>query len=160
MGNLTINISGYEVLVSSCDYGKVISKKWRHRTKSNPSDNDYFLHSCKANGKTKTIYLHRYLMDFPKGFEIDHINGNTLDNTRENLRICTHAENTTNRKKRSDNNSSYKGVSWNKNHKKWLSFITVNKKQKYLGYFDTPQEAYAVYCEAAKNLHGKFARLA
>lgn len=88
----------------------------------------------------------------------DHINGNTLDNREENLRSATNAQNTQNQGLRLDNTSGYKGVTWDKRDKKWKAQIEANGKGKSLGNFDTPELAYQAYCEAAKKLHGEFAR--
>lgn len=90
----------------------------------------------------------------------DHENGVTLDNRRNNLRFATSSQNAMNRRKTSANSSGYKGVHWHKGHQKWCAQIKVNGKSIHLGYFDTPEEAHAAYCEAATRLHGDFARLA
>src|SRR5215210_3970379 len=67
-----------------------------------------------ANTKQR-INLHRFIMNTPTGMDTDHINGDTLDNRRQNLRICTHQQNIANRQKqRNPTSSKYKGVSWGK----------------------------------------------
>jgi len=103
--------------------------------------------------------LHRIIMNAPKGVIIDHINGNTLDNRKCNLRICTHSQNSCNSKRRVDNTSGYKGVTFRKGSKtnKWAAHIGINGVNKALGCYPTPEEAYAAYCKAAKELHGEFA---
>jgi hypothetical protein len=108
----------------------------------------------------KTISLHRFIVNCPAGKCVDHINGNLLDNRRENLRICTQAENRYNSQKSKSNTSGYKGVSWSNSVKKWRSQIRRNKKNLHLGYYDTPEEAYATYCIASKKYHGEFGRIA
>ena len=111
------------------------------------------------NGKA---YLERRLAWFyvhgkwPKDM-IDHINGIKDDNYIENLREATNAENQWNRTKRDNNTSGFKGVCWNKAAQKWQAQIRINNKVKYLGLFDSPEEAYAAYCKAAKELFGEFA---
>ena len=90
---------------------------------------------------------------------VDHINGDTLDNRKCNLRICTQADNIKNRKKDIDNSSGYKGVNWSKSNKKYLARICVNKKIIYLGYHATAELAYSAYCEASKKYHGEYGRL-
>lgn len=94
-----------------------------------------------------------------KGEFPDHINGNGLDNRRENLRLATRSQNSINRGKQSNNKSGYKGVSWNKRDKRWTAQITINKHIINLGGFDTPEQAYEAYKEAAKQYHGTFANL-
>lgn len=90
--------------------------------------------------------------------QIDHINGNSLDNRIANLRLATNYENSLNRGLRRNNTSGIKGVSWSKRSKKWLVHITVNRRIMHLGLFNTIEEAQAVRVDAAQRLHGKFAR--
>ena len=89
--------------------------------------------------------------------QIDHINGIKNDNRICNLREATISENGMNRTKQRNNTSGYKGVSWDKINKKWSSNIQINRQFKYLGRFDSKEDAYAAYCKAAKELHGEFA---
>jgi len=93
-----------------------------------------------------------------KGFQIDHINGNILDNRIENLRKATHAENQWNAKKRVDNKSGIKGVCWKKEDKRWLAQIKHNKVLHYLGIFKDKAEAEKVVRKKREELHGEFAR--
>lgn len=114
-------------------------------------------------GSRGTIYLHRCVMERVLGRSllsketVDHVNRNPLDNRRSNLRIASIAEQQYNKVMMSNNTSGYKGVFWNTARKKWNAKINVNKKQVHLGYFNTPEEAHAAYCEAAKKYHGEFA---
>jgi hypothetical protein len=82
---------------------------------------------------------------------IDHIDGNPYNNRFNNLRLATRHQNGCNQKKHSNNTSGFKGVCWHKVIKKWQAYITVEGQRVGLGYFGTKEEAYAVYCEAAKN---------
>jgi hypothetical protein len=85
----------------------------------------------------KTVILHRYLFDNPSGLVIDHINHDTLNNTRENLRAVTFAENQMNRKgARKDSKSGILGVSWDKKSRKWRSQIQINGIKKHLGFHE------------------------
>jgi hypothetical protein len=99
-------------------------------------------------------------MNIQNDLHIDHINGNTLDNRKANLRICTRAENNCNIKRRKNNTSGYKGVSFDKRKKKWSAYISKNYKHYFLGYFVTPEEAYIAYCKASKKYHGEYGRIA
>lgn len=117
----------------------------------------YVVRTQRQNKKQIMISLHREIMNFPIGKQVDHINGNRLDNRKCNLRICSISENLKNQKRRNDNTSNYKGVYWNKEMNKWRALISVNNKRKHLGYYVTPELAYAAYCEAAKKYHGEFA---
>ena len=115
-----------------------------------------------SSGKYKGQLLHRVIaklagLDIPD--EVDHINGNPRNNQILNLRPATHAENMRNRKIQSNNTSGYPGVSYRKDIQKWMAYIRINRKMKNLGYFDTAEVAYAVYCKAARQYHGEFARV-
>lgn len=110
------------------------------------------------------IYMHKSILNCGKEKQVDHINGNTLDNRRANLRLCTQTQNTCNRKKNRNNRSGFKGVNRKKSdrigkHWKWASRIGIGKKRLFLGAFETAEEAARVYDEAAKIYHGEFARL-
>jgi flagellar basal body rod protein FlgC len=102
--------------------------------------------------------MHRLIMNTPDGMDTDHINSNGLDNRRQNLRICTHAENLANRKKQISNTSGYKGVSWDKSCKKWAANISICGKYKKLGRFTDLVEAARAYDAAAKEVYGEFAK--
>jgi len=102
----------------------------------------------------KLIYLYHH-GHVPE--QLDHINGNSLDNRIENLRPATSAQNMSNRKIFSNNTSGCKGVNWNKRNKKWQVSVGVNKKQKHIGYFDDFELAELVALEARDKYHGNFA---
>jgi hypothetical protein len=89
---------------------------------------------------------------------IDHKNLNKKDNRFINLRLATQNNQQHNRKKFKTNTSGYKGVSWCKRTQKWQTSIMVNNKRKHLGYYISPIRAFAVYRQAAKELHREFKR--
>jgi hypothetical protein len=99
-------------------------------------------------------------LEYGDGKSVDHINGNPLDNRRENLRICTQQENSWNQRKRRTNTCGFKGVYWDKGAKKYQAQICKDGKRKYLGLFDCPEKAHEAYCKAAQELHGEFSRVA
>ena len=104
------------------------------------------------------VYMHRLIMNTPKGFDTDHINGNKLDNRRSNLRVCNRSENNWNGSKKRTNKSGYKGVSWDKKAQKWLAKICKERQQIFVGYFNSPLEASKAYDKKAQDIFGNFAR--
>src|SRR3990167_9599874 len=125
---------GNYALIDKNDYTLVSKIKWHL--------NSYGY----ATGKTprgdghKTIFMHRIIVNAPKGADTDHINGNTLDNRRSNLRICKHIENCRNQKIRKNNTSGVKGVYLRKDTKKWEAKIGNKYKMLTIGIFPTFQE--------------------
>lgn len=106
---------------------------------------------------------HRIIAYLMKGWnktdmEIDHRYGNRSDNRLEMLRPATHDKNCYNKGLRSDNTSGYPGVTFDKNSGRWKAQITIDRKTKHLGLFDTAYEAHLAYEKAAKRLFGKFKR--
>lgn len=105
------------------------------------------------------ITLHAQITDSSSNTEVDHINGDSLDNRRRNLRICRHFENGRNLAKWSSPTSSkFKGVCHRLNGK-WMAYIVLSGKQSYIGVFKTEEDAARAYDTEAVKLHGKFARL-
>src|SRR5690606_19356654 len=90
---------------------------------------------------------------------VDHIDGNSLNNSKANLRVCNHSQNQANARLRTDNTSGYKGVSFLASNNVWVASIKIRGKQTYIGRFNTPETAALAYNEAAIRLHGEFARL-
>lgn len=112
-------------------------------------------------GKAKEeYYFHRLIMEFPKGFDIDHINRNKLDNRRTNLRLCSRGENNMNKSKALGLTSKYRGVSYRpKSNSKnpWVAYISKKGVRYELGYFKDENSAALAYNEKAKELWKDFA---
>ena len=124
-------------------------------------DGGYAHRKIRISKKDIKIYMHRFILGV-EGQEVDHINGVGLDNRRENLRISTHRQNMQNRKIPSHNTTGYKGVIFKGNEKrkkKYQAHIKINGKEKYLGYYFTPQEAALAYNIAAKEYFSEYANL-
>lgn len=153
--NITSDKYGeFEVLISKEDYNKCSNEIWN----VNISGNKKNLKSYYYVKSSKLILLHRYITDAPKGMLVDHINGNTLDNRRENLRICTKSENNWNRFFESRNKSNKIGVYWNDKlpTPKWMAYISINKKRIHLGYFDNYEDAVRARIKAEEKYYKEF----
>ena len=106
----------------------------------------------------KTVYFHQFVLKPPDGAEVDHVNGNKLDNRRCNLRVATHSQNNQNKRLRRDNTTGYKGVCFDKRAGKYIAYINANGARTYLGYFDDSLLAAMAYDRAAIRLHGEYAK--
>jgi hypothetical protein len=133
-------------LVDLEDYYEIVQgRKW------NLGDGRYI----NSNG----IRLHRYIMNVIGRIDVDHINGNKLDNRRSNLRLATRGQNNVNSNCPRHNTSGAKGVSWDRSRSKWFSKITCNGKQIPLGRYDDFNKAVEAYNNAAIKYFGEFARI-
>jgi hypothetical protein len=104
--------------------------------------------------RKRTIFLHREITGAPKGFDVDHADGDSANNQRGNLRVCTHAQNMGNRRVNANNTSGFKGVSWKSRSGRWLARLAG----KDVGLFETKELAAAAYQRAALAKYGEFAR--
>lgn len=117
---------------------------------------DGYAQICKkVNGKRIRDYVHRVVMGAGKGEIVDHINGNRLDNRRENLRIVSSSQNVANSKLSSRNTSNYRNVYWQSNRSKWFVQFVINRKKYFFGYYENAEEAYATALVIRKQLYGK-----
>ena len=135
------------MIVDDADAGLLAGFRW-HR------NHGYAVRTFRdpANWRRRRgVSAHRLIMGlrFGDGQEVDHINGDRLDNRRGNLRVCTRAQNAQNLLVHRENNSGlprsgHRGVKWNTEKSKWRAGATVNGKYHYLGYYATAEEASAV----------------
>ena len=116
--------------------------------------------TSRKEGPRRTVRMHRLLLGLTdRRIYTDHINGNGLDNSRSNLRVCFSSENQRNRGAQVNNTSGYKGVSRRAYRGDWQAQIWAKGKNRHLGYFKTPEEAHQAYCRAALEMHGEFANV-
>ncbi len=101
--------------------------------------------------------MHRQILGEPDGLQVDHRDGNGLNNRRRNLRTATVSQNACNRKVRADSASGLKGVGRDKRDGRWHARIQINGKRHILGHFDTAKEASAAYIAAVRKFHGEYA---
>ena len=148
---------GKYALVDDCDFEYLNQFKWCVN-KSYTSDVYYVVRSKKIDGKWKQVRMHRLIMNAPKGMEVDHKDGDALNNQRCNLRVCTLTQNHLNRPSIKNCSSKYKGVSWLNMQQKWRVRISVNGKQRDIGCFNTELEAGIIANITIRRYHGEFAR--
>lgn len=143
--------TGHACLFDECDRALIESRDWRLEGKGHP----YIIGRGAIGG---TERLSRVIMGVPKDMLVDHINGNTLDNRRSNLRIVTYWQNNANKRAAEGGKSKYKGVSIGKRGR-WFASITVDGVTASLGRYDTQEEAARAYDTFARAIHGQFACL-
>jgi hypothetical protein len=101
-----------------------------------PTSKRYYVHGRRyANGTSDKVYFHRWLLSCPDDLVVDHIDGDSLNNLRSNLRTVTSSENAKNRKVYTTNQSGVRGVSWDRAKGKWRVQFSINGKSKYFGSF-------------------------
>jgi hypothetical protein len=144
---------GKVTIVDAADYDFLMQWKWYCSTLG------YAVRMMEKAKPRKIVWMHRVIMQTPKGMETDHINTDRLDNRRSNLRVCTLAENQRNKKKKQGLSSRYKGVSWIKRDCVWRAQIEKNNNNKHIGNFSTEIEAALAYDNAAKEHFGEFANI-
>lgn len=149
---------GTEILVDDADYAWLSQWKW-HVLR--PDGRPYAARREPGTRRKRGayIFMHRTIVMPDPGLQVDHINGNTLDNRRENLRACTPSQNSMNTRARKGCRSRFKGVCWRTDWRGWKARITAGGKVHHLGLFKTEEEAARAYNDAARRLHGQFARL-
>jgi len=142
---MILQVKNNNVLIDDEDYENLSKLSWRL--------NAYGYVTAYKN--YKTVFMHREIVDCPSGMQVDHINGNKLDNRKSNLRIVTQQQNLMNKGVYKNNKTGFKGVC--KDFGKYKATKKDNKKI-HIGVYKTPEEAAKAYDKAAIKLFGEFAK--
>ena len=162
---ITIQLTqGYVAVIDVIDED-LANYKWhaQRNKKHNPNIAYAQRNIPVSTRKQRIVKMHRIIVErklgrqLEKGEVVDHIDGNPLNNRRANLRVCSPSKNAISKRRYEKNKSGYKGV-YQRETGKYRAQIQIEHKKITLGQFDTPQEAYEAYCEAARRYHGEFAR--
>jgi hypothetical protein len=152
---------GMVAVIDFEDFDRVGRVKW-HAVKTSKSGRFYAARSLCEGGRKRMELLSRQILNAPKGMDVDHINGDRLDNRKENLRLATRGQNLAARKggekkwRGLEKTSSFRGVA--KYLTKWVSQISINGHKKHLGVFLSEEAAAKAYDAAAMKHFGEFAR--
>ena len=145
---------GKHALLDNEDFKSASKLKWHMSTKG------YVLRQVwdPIEKKCNVLMLHHFIVGRPKkGLQIDHINHDKSDNRKINLREVTNSQNQANTNKRKNNSSGFKGVHFNKSHKKWSALIGFKNKRYSLGYFNKPEDAAIAYNKKALEFFREYA---
>lgn len=149
---MKVLVRGQYFLMENTDYLDIYKKrKWT-------VDANGYLRSIQTK-TDKAKMFHVLVMNPPTGMVVDHISGDKRDNRRRSLRICSNAQNCRNQRRRSNNTSGYKGVSWHKGAGKWQVHIKFDYQSRYLGLYKTVEEAARAYNVAAAAMFEEYAKL-
>lgn len=144
-------------LVDEEDYWLCLPRSW---SAINPSYNKWYAVTYVGGGRenSKLVLMHRFIFDLDNDRQVDHIDGNGLNNQRSNLRIVTAAQQSYNKKKQQNCTSQYKGVTWWSRDGTWKAQIMKNGVNYHLGYFQNELDAALAYDSKSKELHGEHGR--
>ena len=146
---------------SISNFGNVKNSKTNRILKLQNDRQGYKHIILSKKGKVKLFKVHRLIgkvfLENPDNKQmIDHIDNNPANNNVKNLRWATSKDNSANQGKRINNKSGFKGVAYHKPSKKYVATISINGKNKHLGYFETAEQASKIYEAKAKEIHGEF----
>lgn len=147
---------GYEALIDPDDVEKVGQYKWCLKKDRYTA---YAKRTITVDGKQTVQFMHRLIMDAPADKQVDHINGDGLDNRKVNLRLCSQMENRRNLQKSVSNSSGFKGVHYDNQFGKWKATITLNNRPTFICYSECLFCAAEAYNQKAKEFYGEFANI-
>lgn len=158
-GAVKIQVGAYVVLIDEADLELISGYAWRVY----PHPRTGKLYASSSRGGIN-IMMHRLIAQTPEGLDTDHANNSSLDNQRANLRYATRSQNNANREKHSTHagkptSSRYKGVTWDREKRRWRAAIRVDRRAKRLGRFVDEIEAARAYDRAALDQWGDRARV-
>jgi hypothetical protein len=140
---------GMFAIVDDEDFDIVNSIKWNY-------SHGYASRNKGCNGINHR-FMHRFILNYDGSLQVDHINGNRLDNRKENLRIVTNQQNQFNRNKnKKGGTSKYKGVYFNRDNNNWRARICLNGITYNIGSFKNEEEAFSAYKNKASKLFGEY----
>ena len=147
-GTIAIPVGDHVALIDEADAELVLPHRWRPLVSSTGK-----VYAYTVINRT-TVFLHRLILDTPKGMDTDHRDGDSLNNRRSNLRAASRAQNVANKPKprRRDGRpatSSFKGVSWCRAREKWQATIRIEGESIFLGRYDDEEAAARAYDRAA-----------
>jgi hypothetical protein len=148
---------GQVALLDIADAERAVALGAWHASQS-PADPDVYYARRKMrqpDGTYRMVMLHQFVLS--TSLDVDHRNGDTLDNRRANLRATDPSHNGGNQRVHINNSSGYKGVTWDKRRRKWLAQISVGGRGRYLGNHDDVEAAARAYDQAAIEAWGEFA---
>ena len=158
MGAIQITLSGYDggykATVDEFDAERVLRVNWRAARHRNT------VYACRrglGDSEPGTVYLHRFVLDAPRGLSVDHINGMGLDNRRANLRLATQSQNSANSVRHRDGRSRFKGIYFDRDTGRWRAEIAFAGRKLRLGRFARDTDAALAYDAKARELFGEFA---
>lgn len=148
--------AGHCAIVDDDDFDALSTVRWvLFKCSPTNAENSYVANRTRQG----TTFMHRLIMNAQRDERVDRINGNRLDNRKENLRFCSTSENNRNVKVlRKNNRSGYKGVTLARKDGKYVSYIKVNGKTIHIGRFFDIVDAAKAYDSKARELFGEFAR--
>lgn len=146
---------GLEAIIDACDVGLVGGSNWYAHAQVHTA---YARREDCSGRKRRTMYMHRVILGVKDGIEVDHIDGNGLNNRRGNLREASRSQNNQNRATYKNSTSGVKGVNFHKKSGKWHARVHANGKCFSLGLFSSANDAHAAYCKAKAELHSAFGR--
>jgi hypothetical protein len=147
---------GYHAIIDAIDVERVTGWNWSVVVSSGVA---YACRSERSGGVRRVVMMHRVIIDAPIGMEVDHKDGDSLNNRRLNLRLATRCQNNQNQRRPVSNTSGVKGVQFERRRGKWRAIIYANRKNIWLGYFSSRDAAREAYAKASRKYHGEFGRL-